>query len=84
MIKITFPVLIALHFLWKPIAPSIAFGFILLAMVLAPAKNLLPRLVSQITSHRIQAHVPFLYSDLPLTWPVASGQFLSVRRLTMR
>jgi hypothetical protein len=47
MIKITFPVLIALHFVWKPIAPSIAFVFILLAMFLAPAKNLLPRLVSK-------------------------------------
>ena len=46
MIKYTFPVLIALHFLWKPIAPSIAFQFIALACFVSPAKNLLPRQVT--------------------------------------
>ena len=45
LFKYTFPVLLALHFVWKPIAPSIAFEFILLAIVITPAKNLLPRQV---------------------------------------
>ena len=39
-VKITYPVLIVLHFVWKPIAPSIAYSILLLAILITPAKSL--------------------------------------------
>jgi hypothetical protein len=50
-VKITYPVLIVLHFVWKPIAPSIAYSILLLAILITPAKSLGKRRVSVRSFH---------------------------------